>query len=1008
MAADPNTLPLLLVGPVLRRVEADLVSVFVATSRPCAVTLHVWNGTRDAPAAGTLPQTDASYVSAAQTTRALGPRLHVLVVVLDLRVPGGNATHGAGALTAGGEYAYDLVFDAGDGTPRDLATLGLLAAADPARHFVPLGYDTNRLPTFLTPPSEADKLVLLHGSCRRMFDGWPIDDDLTLRDGAGAAIEPEAWQPPAGWAPPRPSFADPFADSRPGSFPDDALPTGPKIDGLRWVDALIDNGRRGLGWEKRPHQLFLTGDQVYADDVPAVFIAALNHLGRLLVGSESLPWLKRKKNGTQRRDDQPAEPDASAADLDHFPPGERRRLVLELGGFSTSDGESHLLSFGEFAAYYLLTWSPELWAWPGVFPTPQDYGKPAGSPLYEHEAPATWLEAVSADERAALDAYALEHPSPQIPAAHAGVDEDARAGWLYGRISARNQQYDVNAANFAFRSWRFRRDLARVRRALANVPTYMVMDDHEVTDDWYTSRRWRDQVYSRPLGVATVRNGLAAYSAFQAWGNDPRAFAAVGGEERTLLDRIVSWAAAPSPNPGTTSPTQDALQASLGLPHAAAGPASTFRPLVSFSYVVEGPAHRVLVLDGRTCRRFPTRRAIAGCLDYVGPDGLFSSSPMGRALPPRPANDEKLVFVVAAIPVLGPDVMELVLVPFQRLTRLGSSIDAEAWAYEPGTYEALLWALGRYQRVVLLSGDIHMGFSVALDHWAKLPGDAVRPARIVQLTASGLTQDWGSKTGIFSQNALGQEILQAVTLEGAPAERVGWGRPVLLAPGTPEPLGSLVDTGTARAHPALQERLDGPTKAVPTRGWPAGAHEAREPNWAWRCSMVRDVRPEGTSAPEVDGKRWTPLLLPDEPLGSATGPGADWHAQALFRLRFGRVFAYQPHVGVVTLRKRDNQWSVRHVLAGELPPASVAASIGSPAPVVPAGVLPWVVHEASLEPPAASVWDTPERPTVKGGEAWGVDPTDSSIDGLLYYIPKLWAWALGRLGQIVPPLPLGA
>ncbi|MCU0680745.1 MAG: hypothetical protein MUF34_00515, partial [Polyangiaceae bacterium] len=33
---------------------------------------------------------------------------------------------------------------------------------------------------------------------------------------------------------------------------------------------------------------------------------------------------------------------------------------------------------------------------------------------------------------------------------------------------------------------------------------------------------------------------------------------------------------------------------------------------------------------------------------------------------------------------------------------------------------------------------------------------------------------------------------------------------------------------------------------------------------------------------------------------------------------------------------------------------------------------------------------------------------DSSIDGLLYYIPKLWAWALGRLGQIVPPLPLGA
>ena len=31
----------------------------------------------------------------------------------------------------------------------------------------------------------------------------------------------------------------------------------------------------------------------------------------------------------------------------------------------------------------------------------------------------------------------------------------------------------------------FRASLPQVRRALANIPTYMMCDDHNVTDDWY-------------------------------------------------------------------------------------------------------------------------------------------------------------------------------------------------------------------------------------------------------------------------------------------------------------------------------------------------------------------------------------------------------------------------------------------------------------------------------------------------------------------------------------------
>ncbi len=39
MSLDPAALPPLLAGPILRRVEADLVSVWIATSRACNAVL---------------------------------------------------------------------------------------------------------------------------------------------------------------------------------------------------------------------------------------------------------------------------------------------------------------------------------------------------------------------------------------------------------------------------------------------------------------------------------------------------------------------------------------------------------------------------------------------------------------------------------------------------------------------------------------------------------------------------------------------------------------------------------------------------------------------------------------------------------------------------------------------------------------------------------------------------------------------------------------------------------
>ncbi len=70
------------------------------------------------------------------------------------------------------------------------------------------------------------------------------------------------------------------------------------FDGMAWIDDLILEWRRGgpgataLDPNIRPHQLFLTGDQIYADDVATAMLPMLNRVGNALIGrTELLPTL---------------------------------------------------------------------------------------------------------------------------------------------------------------------------------------------------------------------------------------------------------------------------------------------------------------------------------------------------------------------------------------------------------------------------------------------------------------------------------------------------------------------------------------------------------------------------------------------------------------------------------------------------------------------------------------------------------------------------------------------
>lgn len=63
--------------------------------------------------------------------------------------------------------------------------------------------------------------------------------------------------------------------------------------------------------------------------------------------------------------------------------------------------------------------------------------------------------------------------------------------------------------------------LDKVRRLLANIPSYMIFDDHDVTDDWNLSLKWQQNVILRKLGKRIVANGLMAFWLCQGYGNDP-------------------------------------------------------------------------------------------------------------------------------------------------------------------------------------------------------------------------------------------------------------------------------------------------------------------------------------------------------------------------------------------------------------------------------------------------------------------------------------------------------
>jgi hypothetical protein len=230
-------------------------------------------------------------------TLAFGKYLHIIVV---------TAVPTSGSLVPGTVYTYDITFTAGSGTDlldtdravKTLASPNLAGPGSLLEGTLALGYAPNARPGFALPPAELKDLRIAHASCRK--------------------------------------------------------PHGEGTDALPILATIIRQSRTSP--TERPHQLFLTGDQIYADDVAEPLLEQLMGLAKNLMWGTDEVVLPRESGGTPPT---AAETAPGVRDLAVKPP------------LTSGEAACHLIRLGEFAGMYLFAWSDALrdYLTPGPLPS---------------------------------------------------------------------------------------------------------------------------------------------------------------------------------------------------------------------------------------------------------------------------------------------------------------------------------------------------------------------------------------------------------------------------------------------------------------------------------------------------------------------------------------------------------------------------------------------------------------------------------------------------------------
>jgi hypothetical protein len=459
----------------------------------------------------------------------------------------------------------------------------------------------------------------------------------------------------------------------------------------------------------RPHQLLLAGDQIYADDVAAILLHMLLDASAALLGwTETLP-LPPSVAGTFN----------TAAQIPSFV----RSVLMNHEGFTSDACDSHLITLGEYLSMYLFVWSDELWPRDNL---PQ-------------------LTDILPDLRARQHALVTQNPPPQLAA-------------ILLLPKGVNDKIESDRGNLEA----FRKTLKRVRRALANIPSYMIFDDHEMTDDWNMNREFCRKVYGSPFGQRVIQNGVVAYTFCQHWGNVPEDLAPAtpdtpGSTLVTLLDTpnpTAPGAFAQKPTDYNNRSSQ--IRSLIGVHEAFAVDARIEHAVfhdafaLTYNYSIVGPAHQVIVTDTRTWRAFPTDSdGLTHLLTKTTQTDQFAAQILSA---PDPGNRQLIVALTTNAPPVQPirGAERHDLIP--RIKEFVPDL-TEAWNLPSISYDRLLTAItsklpvdGNGQHtgsVVILSGDVHFSFASRLifratNRFEDVPPQPAAAAVVVQLVNSAI------------------------------------------------------------------------------------------------------------------------------------------------------------------------------------------------------------------------------------------------------------------------------
>lgn len=930
-------LPLLLAGPIVRRVEPTLASVWVALSKPATVTLRIWEGRVSTGSGNVLNVSDPT------PTLRIGDELHVALPLIKILPTSPRL------LEPGKIYSYDIEIKVA-GTTHTLQSLGLLSTGTfEGRRVEALGFEENALPGFALPPAEITDLHVIFGSCRR------VDHE--------------------------------------------------SLDAMVWIDDLMrekpdENPYSYKDANKRPHQLFLGGDQIYADDVGRSHMHMLIDLSKRLIGAhpaetESLGEVgearERLPVGTIRRRTSSGVPakfgdygpdvklgaaNTTADDFmlpaDHpwFPPGRRYLQSVVEAQMTSTDGASHLLAFGEFAAMYLSVWSNAVWT-PHRDPLePEFVDLPTHQEVLERP---KWPDSISTWVGTPLNMEETRTDQPFRDEGYLGYKKKDKYKDDKGKPITAEEHFAkiLEARKLSVRKERarltvFHDGLAKVRRVLANIPTYMMFDDHDFTDDWNLNPMWYDRVYTNDLGVTSARNALASYAIFQDWGNDPIRYEKQD-DYKELLSKITQLF--PTGEPGPVDPVANRLDALFGFKEQVVSDPVTGRfparnPIIKWHYSVPGPKHLAVAIDNRTRRSFPTRLGPPGNIE--GSLDPSAKTAQTEQIPAGPFTDGKeVLLVIAPLQVLGPPLLDELVAPaafrffdaFAYKSKLdpnlkfgsrgmaGTNPDAiEAWAFDAFTLECFLQRVKSYGKVVLLSGDVHYSASTVMSYFTKGQAD---PVRIAQFTSSGFKNVMPSYITVIDRSIA---LAHLIVRQPLGAERMGWFKK------PPDPI-VLGEGKTAADIPReYRSKLKDEPTLLPTLGWPENTtiDPAQRPDWSWRVEPIFDLRADEARPAPIQQFKIQDAGGVQSALTEAKGPNSvkGFHAVAgrqqhsLETLKNSRQILFRSNFGLVRFERREGVLHAIH----EMYTAARSPEESGTAPLLPQL---FVLHDAALAAPGA-------------------------------------------------------